>query len=170
MANLSTVELRRIERQFADGIKSAAVVDIFQDKGHRFSEATLRKYVQLGLLPKSRRVGVRGRHRGSSGLYPVTIVRLINDIKQALDAGATLEEVRLSTVGLAGEVQTLRKAGQDVLARFHESIAQLDVKRRAGLQKHLQKAKRGLERDVGELDRLAARLGKGGKVGARRSG
>ena len=28
-----------------------AIVEIFQSKGERFSEATLRKYVQLNLLP-----------------------------------------------------------------------------------------------------------------------
>jgi hypothetical protein len=110
MGALTTTELRRIEHKFEAGIRSGAVVEIFQGKGHRFSEASLRKYVQLGLLPKSRRVGIRGRHRGSSGLYPVTVVRLINDIKLALDKGATLEEVRFGIVGLASEIDVLSRA------------------------------------------------------------
>ena len=34
----------------------------------KFSEATLRKYVQLGLLPRSVRVGRKGKHQGSQGI------------------------------------------------------------------------------------------------------
>ncbi len=60
MSTLQNSELRRIETKYPEGISSAAVVKIFQQKGERFSEATLRKYVQLGLLPTSRRVGIRG--------------------------------------------------------------------------------------------------------------
>ena len=86
MALLSATELRRVERDHEDGISSADIVELFSSKGERFSEATLRKYVQLGLLPMSRRVGIRGRHRGSSGLYPVVVVRLINEIKKALES------------------------------------------------------------------------------------
>jgi len=161
MGNLNGAELRRIEKQYAEGIKAAAVVDIFQAKGHRFSEATLRKYVQIGLLPKSRRVGVRGRHRGSSGLYPVSIVRLVNDIKQALDAGATLDEVRLGVVGLAGEVSTLRRAAADVLKRFSEAIVQItDAQKRAELKRVLAREVRALQQRLKDLDKLAARMGR----------
>ena len=46
-------------------------------KGVRLSEATFRKYVQAGLLPRSKRVGRKGKHRGSQGLYPVEAVRRI---------------------------------------------------------------------------------------------
>ena len=92
MGLLTAAELRRIEDKFPAGLGSAQVIALFQEKGERFSEATLRKYVQIGLLPKSHRVGTRGRHRGSRGSYPVVIVRLINDIKRALDGGATLDE------------------------------------------------------------------------------
>ncbi len=152
-------ELRRIERQFAEGIKSADIVQIFKAKGYRFSEATLRKYVQLGLLPKSRRVGVRGRHRGSSGVYPVGIVRLINDIKIALDGGATLEEVRLGNVGLASELQILRKAGEEVVSRFREAIEHTaDGKKRSVRKKALGQYARSLDRQVRELEKFASRI------------
>ena len=50
-------ELEEIERAWPDGMTSRQIVDVFETRGIRFSEATLRKYVQLGLLPRSVRVG-----------------------------------------------------------------------------------------------------------------
>ena len=161
MAHLNETEIRRIERQFAVGIKSGAVVEIFRAKGHRFSEATLRKYVQLGLLPRSRRVGVRGRHRGSSGLYPIGIVRLVNDIKQALDGGATLEDVRFGQVALTGEVDALRRTCDDVVRRFRESALRLeDGQRRKVLARQLVAQRQALAQSFRELERLAVRIGR----------
>jgi hypothetical protein len=58
MSILSEAEMKRLESKYSEGIASDAVVKLFQGKGLRFSEATLRKYVQLGLLPVSRRVGI----------------------------------------------------------------------------------------------------------------
>lgn len=160
MSLLTATELRRVERKHTNGVSSPVVVELFQKKGERFSEATLRKYVQLGLLPKSRRVGIRGRHRGSSGLYPVAIVRQINEIKQALDAGATLDEIRVGKVGLAGEVNALRRAGDEVLLRFGEALKrQAEGPKRTTLRRALDKQRRALYRDIQALSRLAARLG-----------
>ncbi len=159
MGDLTQSELRRVEQKYAGGIGSSAVVEIFQQKGHRFSEATLRKYVQLGLLPKSRRVGTRGRHRGSSGLYPVSIVRLIHDIKQALDHGATLEEVRYGTVALASEVDTLARTSSEVLGRFEEAIGrQEDKKRQVALRRATAQSKKALERQLKQLYKLATQV------------
>jgi hypothetical protein len=53
-------ELSEIERQWPGGLTSRQIVDVFTARGFRFSEATLRKYVQLGLLPRSIRVGRKG--------------------------------------------------------------------------------------------------------------
>lgn len=159
MSNLSLVEIRRIEKQYPDGIGSSQVVEIFKGKGHRFSEATLRKYVQLGLLPKSRRVGVRGRHRGSSGLYPVSIVKLISDIKLALDNGATLEQVRVGNVGLGSELSVLSKCWNEVRGRFTEAIEKSsDDKRKPSLGKTLEQYDKAFEKHVTELTRFAGRI------------
>lgn len=161
MASLNATEIRRIEKQFSAGIKSGAVVDVFRAKGHRFSEATLRKYVQLGLLPKSRRVGARGRHRGSSGLYPVSIVRLVNEIKRALDDGATLEDVRFGYVALTGGIDVSRRACEEALQHFRESILRInDDKQRAVLGRGLVAQRRVLVESFRELDKLAVRIGR----------
>lgn len=159
MTLLTDNELKRLEKKHQVGISSRAVVEAFQSKGARFSEATLRKYVQLGLLPKSQRVGARGRHRGSSGLYPVMIVRLVNDIKAALDAGSTLDEVRIGRVGLEGEVDSLRIASERSLARFYEAAeTHPDRTLRSTLRREVEEHRRALDGVTRELERFAARL------------
>src|SRR5678815_1690657 len=74
-------ELEEIEHSWPDGMTSRQIVDVFETRGIRFSEATLRKYVQLGLLPRSVRVGRKGKHQGSQGMYPARVVRQIQRIK-----------------------------------------------------------------------------------------
>ena len=160
MTLLASSEINRLERQFPQGLSSATIVKAFQEKRERFSEATLRKYVQLGLLPLSRRVGTRGRYRGSSGLYPVVVVRLINEIKRALTQGATLEEIRRGSVGLGGEVVALQRASDRVFGRFEEALTHAArEKRSAAFRRRLAGARRGLTRDIRLLDTLAARIG-----------
>lgn len=159
MTLFTDVELKRLERKHAAGISSRAIVAAFQTKGARFSEATLRKYVQLGLLPKSQRVGSRGRHKGSTGLYPVMIVRLVNDIKSALDGGATLEEVRVGRVALEGEVDALRIANVRTLDRFREAADTYpDKQARATLRREVDEHRRAFEGVTRDLERFAARL------------
>ena len=159
MALLTAAEIRKLERQYEAGVSSSAIVEIFQSKGERFSEATLRKYVQLNLLPKSRRVGTRGKHKGSSGVYPVSIIGLINEIKRTLAAGATLDEIRYTSVGLVGEVHALRRVVQETTARFGEAIEkQDDARHRAALLKALDKQSKAFSKQIEELEELANRL------------
>src|SRR5579885_111604 len=77
-------ELSRIEREHGEGLTSEQIVDLFTRRNLRFTEATLRKYVQLGLLPRSRRGAIAGAQRGSQGLYPATVVRRIQHLKSLL--------------------------------------------------------------------------------------
>src|SRR5512140_349998 len=93
---LRRVELARLERERAGGVTSREVVGVFQARGARLSAATFRKYVQLGLLPRSRRIGRKGKHTGSKGLYPVAVLRRIDLIKRMMAEGLTLEDVRES--------------------------------------------------------------------------
>ena len=63
-------------------------------RGIKFSEASFRKYVQQGLLPRSKRVGRKGKHRGSLGVYPAKTIRRINSVKQLMADGYTIEEIQ----------------------------------------------------------------------------
>jgi hypothetical protein len=161
MGLLSATELKRIERKHAAGINSGSVVEIFKKKGERFSEPSLRKYIQLGLLPTSRRVGTRGRHRGSSGLYPVIVVRLINEIKRALQDGATLDELRFARAGVLGELQALVRAADVATGRLREAIRHQEKKKRAALKRDLDIRIRALNKELKALDRFTIRLGPG---------
>lgn len=89
-------ELQAMERRFGDGVSSAEILRFFQDRGMKLSEGTFRKYVQLGLLSRSKRVGKKGKHQGSKGLYPVGILRQILAIKRMMADGLTIEQLQMS--------------------------------------------------------------------------
>jgi hypothetical protein len=92
---LSEEITKKLEQQYIDGITSVDVVKIFRDRGFRFSQSTFRKYVQLGLLPRSFRIsaGNKGKHRGSKGVYPFAVVKKINEIKRMMSEGLTLDDI-----------------------------------------------------------------------------
>src|SRR6516225_852055 len=89
-------DLDEIERTHPEGLTSAQVVERFRARGVKLSEATFRKYVQLGLLPRSRHVGRKGKHQGSMGLYPAGVVRRVNAIKRMMAESYTIEEIQRS--------------------------------------------------------------------------
>ena len=76
----SELELDELEAYFSGGLTSAEVLRIFEKRGVKLSEGTFRKYVQKKLLPRSKRVGKKGKHQGSKGIYPATIVRQIVEL------------------------------------------------------------------------------------------
>jgi DNA-binding transcriptional MerR regulator len=158
MRHLSKAELAHIERIYAGGIKTSEVVSIFRHRAP-FGESALRKYVQLGILPKSMRVGRRGQYRGSNGLYSVQIVRLINDIKKAIDQGITLKEIRLSHIGLSGRISALNAACDAVFEHFRESVSKLTIttKQRAALLQRLDDRQRALREHCDALGAMARR-------------
>jgi DNA-binding transcriptional MerR regulator len=117
-------EIARLERDRAAGITSGEVVSLFAEKGVRLSAATFRKYVQAGLLPRSRRVGRKGKHTGSTGLYPVSVVRRIALIKRMMAEGYTVEDIR-------GSFVTVRNRLEDVEKGLQELVEELSRKARS---------------------------------------
>ena len=145
-------ELARIERERAGGITSAEVVRLFEARGARLSEATFRKYVQQGLLPRSRRVGRKGKHAGSTGLYPVSIVRRIALIKRMMAEGYTVEEIR-------GSFLVVRNRLEDVEKGLAELVAELDRKvqehpRRRTYEEELRGAERAAMAALKRMERV----------------
>ena len=102
-------ELDEIERSWPDGMTSRQIVDVFETRGIRFSEATLRKYVQLGLLPRSVRVGRKGKHRGSCGLYPSHVIRRVNVVKGMMAEDRTIEEIQRSFARFKDDIESVEK-------------------------------------------------------------
>jgi hypothetical protein len=85
--------LARLAAAHPQGLTSAQIVDAFLRGGEKLSEATFRKWVQLGLLPRSRRVGRKGKHQGSLGLYPSSTVHRIAEIKRLMAEQLTIEDI-----------------------------------------------------------------------------
>lgn len=122
MQLFSEAEVGELERQYAVGFTSQEVVEIFHRRGVRLTTATFRKYVQMGLLPRARRVGRGGRHRGSAGLYPPSTVRAVNLIKRMLAEDLTLDEIRQSFVLFDGELERIEKRLVAVLERLEQGV------------------------------------------------
>jgi DNA-binding transcriptional MerR regulator len=116
-------ELARIERDYASGVTARVILEIFRPHGVRLSEATFRKYVQAGLLPRSRRVGRKGKHQGSTGLYPVDSVRRINAIKKMMAQGLTLEEIRRSFVFFKNQIDQVERELAEVFDGFESELS-----------------------------------------------
>ena len=142
-------ELARIERDYATGLPARVILEIFRPHGVRLSEATFRKYVQAGLLPRSRRVGHKGKHRGSTGLYPVDSVRRINAIKKMMAQGHTLEEIRRSFVFFKNQIDQVERELDEVFAGFESELSD-----RAFGGKH----KRALASELSQLRQKAGLL------------
>ncbi|CAN5787000.1 hypothetical protein BH09MYX1_BH09MYX1_59030 [soil metagenome] len=106
-------ELARIEQDNPEGLTSERIVDLFIRKNLRFTEASLRKYVQLGLLPRSRRVAIKDKSRGSQGVYPATVIRRIQRLK-AMMVNHTIEEIKAEFLFVRGDIEELENAMERV--------------------------------------------------------
>ncbi len=165
-------EITRLEREHAAGIASGEVVRLFEARGARLSAATFRKYVQLGLLPRSRRVGRKGKHTGSTGLYPVSVVRRIAVIKRMMAEGYTVEDIRGSFVTLRNRLEDVEKGLGDLVAelalkaRVHPRRRQFEVEL-VQAEREARAALRRIEKVGGAVATVvAARPGSGSHRGA----
>jgi hypothetical protein len=98
-----------LERQYAAGLASGELIDVCAAHGIQLSEATLRKYVQLGLLPRSVRVGRKGKHKGSLGLYPARAIRQLVRIKEMMAESYTIEEIRRDFLFVRTDIEQLEQ-------------------------------------------------------------
>ncbi len=110
--------IEEIERSHTHGMSVQQIVDALASLGERLTEATFRKYVQLGLLPRSVRVGKKGKHRGSQGLYPATSVRQVQLIRRLMAQGFTIDEIQTRFLFLRGDLDALRGQLERVLTQL----------------------------------------------------
>lgn len=116
-------ELARLEQEHPEGLSTQQVVALFSVRGESLTEATFRKYVQLGLLPRSVRVGRKGKHRGSQGLYPVSVVRQIERVRALMAQGYTIPEIQREFT-LDGDIDGLIRQLKQVLESVERSVEQ----------------------------------------------
>jgi DNA-binding transcriptional MerR regulator len=153
-------EIDEIERQSPAGLTSRQIVDVFTARGIRFSEATLRKYVQLGLLPRSVRVGRKGKHRGSCGIYPAEVVRRVNQVRTMMAADLTIEDIQRSFVRFKEDIERVEKNLRDLLAGFEREAKapNLDAGRRASVEAEIVAAKQAASELVRRITGVEASL------------
>ncbi|MBC7174313.1 MAG: hypothetical protein H5U40_17845 [Polyangiaceae bacterium] len=120
----SEEELLAVEARFPDGMSVQQVVEIVTGRGARLTEATFRKYVQLGLLPRSVRVGRKGKHRGSQGLYPASVIRQIDHVRRLMAQGFTMEEIQKEFLFVRGEIVALGRKLERIYAVIDEALAE----------------------------------------------
>lgn len=153
-------ELRQVEELYGDGITAVQIVDVFVSRGVRFSEASFRKYVQQGLLPRSKRVGRKGKNKGSLGVYPPKTVRRINEVKRLMGEGYTIEEIQEQFLQFTDLVENVDEAVAELVSRLEAGMAseRLDPQARRGLAKDLAEARRQAGELVERLGELAQRV------------
>ncbi|HEY3236711.1 MAG TPA: MerR family transcriptional regulator [Polyangiaceae bacterium] len=101
--------LAEIEARHPGGLTSVEILSLFSAQGIPLTEATLRKYVQQGLLPRSIRVGKKGKHQGSRGIYPVSVVRQIVRIKKMMSESYTIEQIQQEFLFMRSDLQLLER-------------------------------------------------------------
>jgi DNA-binding transcriptional MerR regulator len=152
MEYLDESEIDHVEREWAAGITSGEVVRLFESKGARLSAATFRKYVQMGLLPRSRRVGRKGKHTGSTGLYPVSVVRSVAVIKRMMAEGYTVEDIRGSFAILRNRLEDVEKGLSDLVEELGRKARAHPRRRR--FEEELGRAEREARRALERLERI----------------
>jgi BMFP domain-containing protein YqiC len=121
---IDDVTLSQIERSHAQGLTSVEILDVFARHAIPFSEATLRKYVQLGLLPRSVRVGRKGKHQGSQGVYPVSVVRQILRIKQMMAESYTIDQIQKEFLFIRSDVEQLEHLLEGIFKKLDGVLRQ----------------------------------------------
>jgi DNA-binding transcriptional MerR regulator len=161
MAQRDSDEFDALEAQHPQGMSAGQIVEFFAPRGVKLAQATFRKYVQLGLLPRSRRVGEKGKHRGSKGLYPAAAVRRIHLIKSLMDEGMTLEDIRRSFVFFRGQLDGVERALDELFAALDKSLAEkpeLRPSRRKELERLVIESRRQAESFVKDVERAVSEI------------
>lgn len=157
---LSARQISDIEKAHPGGLSSKEIIQVLDEHGEPLSEATLRKYVQLGLLPRSRRVGQKGKHRGSRGIYPVEVIRRVDEIRRAMEQGETLDELARASQAVRAKLSSLRVVMDEVLEAAATDLSErsLDRGSKSGVKAELTALRRGARDWMKSMDRWISQL------------
>lgn len=157
-APLDEDALREIEETWSAGLTSRQIVDLLASRGIPFSEATLRKYVQLGLLPRSVRVGRKGKHRGSCGVYPAGVIRRVNLVRQMMAEDHTIEEIQRSFAKFQDDIDHIEAGLRDLIAGLEREAKGKGERKRRDLEREIEEARRAATELVRRIAGLERRL------------
>jgi DNA-binding transcriptional MerR regulator len=157
---LGEEELRAIEGVYADGITAVQIVEVFTARGIKFSEASFRKYVQQGLLPRSKRVGRKGKHRGSLGVYPAKTIRRINTVKSLMADGHTIEEIQGQFLLYTDLAEGVAEHLTELTHRLATDLAKSDLPKptKNALERELADVRKDGDRVVERLEELTRKV------------
>jgi len=157
---ISEGELVEIERRNPEGLSAAQIVETFRIRGLKLTEATFRKYVQLGLLPRSRRVGRKGKHQGSMGLYPASAVRRISEIKRMMAESYTIEEIQRAFLRFTGDIEAVERGLKELFTNFTRELRapELDAARRKTLTREIEDARKVADDLIGRIENLERQI------------
>jgi hypothetical protein len=116
-------------------------------------------------LPRSVRVGRKGKHRGSCGLYPANVIRRVNLVKGMMAEDHTIEDIQQSFLRFKDEIDLIEKGLRDLITSFERQAKgpTLEADRRRDLEREINEAKRAageLVRRISGLEvQLSARAG-----------
>ncbi len=150
--------LEEVEAQHAGGITSAALLGFFADQEIRFGEATLRKWVQLGLLPRSVRVGRKGKHQGSRGMYPVRVIRQILRIKELMAQNLTIEGIQRQFLFVRGDIEALEQTIVKIFEVLDGAVGERDAMGVRALSADLGRARSLASELVERLEKIEQRM------------
>jgi hypothetical protein len=146
--------LSQLERKYAAGLTSVQILDVFASHDVSLTEATLRKYVQLGLLPRSVRVGRKGKHQGSQGVYPVSVVRQILRVKQMMAESYTIEQIQREFLFIRNDVEQLEQMLTRIFKKLDSVLKERKLERSAQAVHRDVLDARGISKDL--MARLVA--------------
>ena len=130
------------------------IIDILQKKhGVKLTESSFRKYVQLELLPRSKRIGKKGKHKGSSGIYPASVIERFLLIRKLMNEDLTLEEIKNNTVFYLNKSETIAGEVAGLASHITAEMEKLGLSPNESFR--LNKALIGLNKDA---DKLLANL------------
>lgn len=154
----SEEELAAIERAHPRGMTVQQIVDVFASRGEKLTEATFRKYVQLGLLPRSVRVARKGKRRGSQGLYPASVVRQIDAVRRLMSQGYTMEEIQREFLFIRGDIEELTRQLERIYAAVEVVLGEREGEADDFAMKQLTEAKELGRELLGRLSGIEKRM------------
>ncbi|HET8937898.1 MAG TPA: MerR family transcriptional regulator [Polyangiales bacterium] len=157
-AAFGEAELADIEARYPDGLSTQEIVEIFAARGEKLSEATFRKYVQQGLLPRSVRVGRKGKHRGSQGRYPASVVRQIEAVRALMAQGFTIQDIQREFLCVRSDIDALARLVSQVLGTLESAVGDRAEKHDDMLSRSLSDARESADALVSKLRTIEQRL------------
>jgi hypothetical protein len=104
------------------------------------------------------RVGRKGKHKGSCGLYPAIVIRRVNVIRRMMSDNLTIEEICRSFAKFKDDIETVESGLRDLIAGFEREAKGVSPDRRKELEREIEEARLAASELVRRIAGLERRL------------